>query len=178
MGELVQGRSKYSDEERRQAVVEYCVSGLMTKVSDTTGIPNSTLSHWRTKSDWWDDLVAAVRNEINEQILAQNMEIATKANERVLDCLENGDEKLVWDKTKEKHVIKRVRPTGKDSMVMSGISQDKATRGMGLPTQIHAQSADAQIQSFIEEFRQAAQSYREKQAKVVSTQGCDDESDN
>ena len=44
MGELVQGRSKYSDEDRRRAAVEYCVSGLMTKVSECTDIPETTLS--------------------------------------------------------------------------------------------------------------------------------------
>jgi hypothetical protein len=68
MGELVQGRSKYTDEDRRKAVVEYCVSGVMTKVSDATGIPDTTLCTWKNKSDWWDDLVATVRSEIDEQL--------------------------------------------------------------------------------------------------------------
>ena len=95
MGELVQGRSKYSDEDRRRAVVEFCTNGVMTRVSDATGIANTTLTHWKNKSDWWDGLVAQVRNEIGEQILAQNMEIASKAGELVLDSLKNGDEKLV-----------------------------------------------------------------------------------
>ena len=99
------------------------------------------------------------------------MEIATKAGERVLDSLENGDEKLVFAKKTGEYVIKRVKPSGKDSMVISGISQDKAARGMGLPTHIHASSADAQRKSFIEEFREIHRSfYEEKQVKVVSTQ--------
>ncbi len=177
MGELVQGRSKYSDEDRRRAVVEYCVSGLMSKVSECTDIPETTLSSWKNKSDWWDDQVAAVRSEIGERITAQNMEIATRANELVLDSIKNGDEKLVWDKKKEKHVIKRVKMNGKEASVTSGIAQDKARRDMGLPTHIHAQSADAQIRTFIDEFRVTAQSFNEKQVKVVSTQGSDDEPD-
>ena len=176
MGKLVQGRSKYSDQDRRRAVVEYCVSGVMTKVSDATGIPDTTLSLWKNKSDWWDDEVAAVRNEINERILAQNLQIAQKAGERVLDSLENGDEKLVWDKDKKEHVIKLVKPTGKDSMVMNGIAQDKAQRQMGLPTQIHARAGDEFTKSFIEKYAQIAQTFKEKQARVVSTQGRDDES--
>ncbi len=170
MGKLVHSRSKYTDEDRRLAVVEYCVSGNMLKVSEVTGIPDTTLATWKNKTDWWDEMVAEVRDEINEQILAQNMEIATKAGERVLDSLENGDEKLVLDKKTGEYVIKRVKPSGKDSMVISGISQDKAARGMGLPTQIHAQAADAQIKAFVEEFREAARSFKEKQVKVVSTQ--------
>jgi len=170
MGELVNGRSKYSDEDRRRAVVEYCVSGLMTKVSECTDIPETTLATWKNNSDWWDDLVASVRTEINERILAQNLQIATKASERVLDSLENGDEKLVWDKTKNEHVIKRVKPSGKDSMVISGISQDKARVQLNLPTQIQAQAADAQIKSFIDEFREISHSFKEKNARVISTQ--------
>ena len=178
MGNLVQGRSKYSDEDRRRAVVEYCVHGVMRKVAETTDIQESTLSHWKTKADWWDGQVSAVRSEINDHILAQNLQIATKAGERVLDSLENGDEKLVVDKETGQHIVKRVMPTGKDSMVMGGIAQDKAQRQLGLPTQIHGNAADVQIKSFIEEFRVAAQSFKEKQVNVVSTQGCEDESDN
>ncbi len=170
MGKLVHSRSKYTDEDRRRAVVEYCVSGNMLKVSKVTGIPDTTLATWKNKSPWWDDEVATVRDEISEQILAQNLQIATKAGERVLDALENGDEKLIWDKNKNKHIIKRVNPSGKDSMVISGIAKDKAARGMGLPTQIHAQAADAQIKAFVEEFREAARSFKEKQARVISTQ--------
>ncbi len=170
MGELVHGRSKYTDEDRRRAVIEYHVSGLMTKVSDVTGIPETTLATWKNKTDWWDDLVVTVRSEINEVILAQNLQIATKAGERVLDSLENGDEKLVWDKDKGEHVIKCVKPSGKDSMVISGISQDKARVQLNLPTQIHAQGADVQIKSFIDEFREISNSFKEKQVRVVSTQ--------
>ncbi len=168
MGKLVHSRSKYTDEDRRRAVVEYCVSGNMLKVSEVTGIPDTTLATWKNKSPWWDDEVATVRDEISEQILAQNLQIATKAGERVLDSLENGDEKLVWDKNQNEYITKRVKPSAKDSMVISGISQDKAARGMGLPTQIHAQAADAQIKAFVEEFREAARSFKEK--RVISTQ--------
>jgi len=170
MSKLVKAGSKYTDEQRRQAVVEYCIKGNDQAVSDVTNISRQTINTWRLHSDWWDELVDEVRQEINEQILAQNMEIATKAGERVLDSLENGDEKLVWDKDKGEHVIKRVKPSGKDSMVISGISQDKARVQLNLPTQIQAQAADAQIQSFIKEFREISQSYKEKQVKVVSTQ--------
>jgi len=108
----------------------------MTKVSESTGIPETTLATWKNKTDWWDDLVVAVRSEINEVILAQNMEIAQKAGKRVLDSLENGDEKLIWDKEKKEHVIKRVKPGAYHSMLVSGISQDKARTQQNLPTSI------------------------------------------
>ncbi|MCZ6686989.1 MAG: hypothetical protein O7C69_04730, partial [Gammaproteobacteria bacterium] len=50
--------SKYTDEDRRRAVIEYCVHGVMSKVVKITGIPDTTLAHWKNKSDWWDTLVA------------------------------------------------------------------------------------------------------------------------
>ena len=170
MGELVNGRSKYSDEDRRRVVVEYCIKGNDKAVAKSTGISRQTVNTWRLHSEWWDRLVDTVRQEINEQILAQNMEIATKAGERVLDCLENGDEKLVWDKEKGEHVIKRVKPGVYHSMLVSGISQDKARVQLNLPTQIHAQSVDAQIEAAKNELIEAARSFKERQARVISTQ--------
>ena len=168
MSDLVGPGSKYTDEDRRRAVVEYCTNGVMTRVSDTTGIPDTTLAHWKNKSDWWDELVAQVRNEINEQILAQNMEIATKAGERVLDSLENGDEKLVWDKAKNEYVKMRVIPTGKDASVMGGISQDKARVQLNLPTSISGKAED--YQALAKQFKELSEQWDEKQANVVTTQ--------
>jgi len=176
MKTLVQGRSQYSDDDRRQAVIEYFVHGVMTKVSEVTGIPKTTLATWKNKSDWWHDQFLEVQDEIRERIHVQNLRIATKAGERVMHSLEHGDEKLVVDKKTGEHVIKHVKPTAKDCMVVSGIAQDKAQRHMGLPTEIHAKTADEFTKSFIEEFTQIAQTFKEKQARVVSTQGRDDES--
>ena len=168
MGELVKSGSKYSDEDRRRAVVEFCVHGVMTKVAKVTGIPEQTLATWKNKTDWWDDLVGEARTEIGERILAQNMEVATKANERVLDSLEYGDEKLVWDKEKGEHVVKRVKPSGRDAMVMSGISQDKARTHMGMPTSITAKSDD--MEALARQFQELSRKWNEKQIDVVSVQ--------
>ncbi len=169
MSDLVEKGSKYTDEDRRMAVVEYCVDGLMTKVSKTTGIPETTLSYWKNKSGWWDEVVVEVRSEINEQILSQNMKIATKAGERVLDSLENGDEKLVWDKNKNEYVKILVKPTGKDASVMGGISQDKARVQLNLPTSITGKATS--IDDLAQEFNKLAS------LKVVSVQNPSDDSE-
>ncbi len=169
MGELVNGRSKYSDDKRRQAVVEYCVNGLMTKVSESTGIPETTLATWKNKTVWWDDLVVSVRSEINDRILANNLEIATKAAERVLDSLENGDEKLVWDKNKNEYVKILVKPTGKDASVMGGISQDKARVQLNLPSTITGSVGS--IADLAKEFNKLANQ------RVVSVQNPSDDSE-
>ena len=169
MGKLVEKGSKYTDEDRRRAAIEYCSTGNMSKVSDNTDIPKSTLSHWRLHTDWWVELVGEVRNEMSDQILAQNMEIATKAGERVLDSLEYGDEKLVWDKDKGEHVIKYVKPTGKDSMVISGISQDKARVQLNLPTSITtSQTTQEQLKAVLDQCAAVADTLKEKRANSIA----------
>ena len=165
MSDLVKGGSKYSDDQRRRAVIEYCVHGVMTRVSELTGIPEQTLATWKNQSEWWDNLVVQARNEINEKILAQNMEIAAKAGELVLDSLENGDEKLIWDKSKEKHVIKRVKPSGKDAAVIGGISQDKARVQLNLPTSITGKPAD--MEELAKKFAELSRTWKEKKVNAI-----------
>jgi hypothetical protein len=144
----------------------------MSKVSALTGIPETTLAHWKNKADWWDEMVAEVRSQIGEAILAQNLQIATKAAERVLDSLENGDEKLIWDKDKREHVLKRVKPTGKDAAVISAISQDKARIQMNLPTSITTKTIDTQ--ALAKQFEELSRQWSEKQCRVVAVQDEDE----
>ena len=144
--------------------MEYCTNGVMAKTSTATGIPETTLAHWKNKSEWWDELLVEVRSEINQSILAQNLQIATKAGERVLDSLENGDEKLVWDKDKGEHVIVRVKPTGKEAVIMSGVSQDKARVQLNLPTSITSKTSS--MEALAKQFIELAQ----RNARVVSVQ--------
>jgi hypothetical protein len=116
-------------------------------------------------SDWWQGLIDEVRQEINDQILSQNLQIATEAGKRVLDSLENGDEKLVWDKSKDAHVIKRVKISGKDAAVIGGISQDKARLQLNLPTSITAKSSD--ITALAEQFRKLSSTYEERRINSI-----------
>ena len=157
MSEMVRQGSKYTDEDRIAAAVLWAYQGTFSRVSRETGIPRTTLIGW-SKHELWDEAVVKARQEINDKILAQNMEIATKAGERVLDSLENGDEKLIWDKEKSEHVIKRVKPTGKDAMVMSGISQDKARVKLNLPTSIQGDSKS--IEQLAEFFREISREHK------------------
>ena len=119
MGELVKSGSKYSDEDRRRAVVEYCVKGVMSKVAERTGIPETTLSSWK-RQEWWEAECAAVRSQINEQIFAQNLEVALKANEEVMDRLKNGDEVVTKDG------LQRIKMKGRDVAVVGGITGTRA----------------------------------------------------
>ena len=158
--------SKYTNQQRREAVIEYGIHGNMTKVAEVTGIPDATLSNWKRHTDWWDMMLGEVRNEISDRILPQNLQIAERANERVLDSLENGDEKLIWDKTKGEHVITRVKPTGKDASVMGGIAQDKARVQMNLPTSItDNRSTEEAIKALAKVFTDLSDKHKADQLK-------------
>ena len=179
MGELVKARSKgskYSDNERRRAVVEFYVHGNMIKVSEITGIPDTTLATWKNHADWWDEMVAEVREEISEEILVLNLSNATKTGKELTDRIENGDHKLVKTKraikrddgsleVSEDYELKRVPMSGRDLAIAGGIVQDKAARGMGLPTHIHAKAVTSE--DLLNKFAAIAKEYNRK---IVSEQ--------
>ncbi len=61
--------SKYSDADRRAAVAEFIVLGNISATSRATGIPRRTIGTW-TQSDWWVPLEAELRQQIDDEILA------------------------------------------------------------------------------------------------------------
>ncbi len=157
----------YDDTAKINAAYLYAASGNYSQVARDTNIPRTTIVSWANGdcAVWVDSLVNA-RQEISDEILAQNLAIAIKAGDIVLDRLENGDEKLVWDKEKKEHVIKRVMPSGKDSMVISGIAQDKGRVQMGLATSIVGKAES--MESLAQVFRKISKDW--DKLKVVATQ--------
>jgi len=67
MGELVKRGSKYSDQQRREAVLEYSVCGSLTKASESTGVSRRTLADW-LKSEWWGQLTAELHQGDSELV--------------------------------------------------------------------------------------------------------------
>ena len=176
--DLVKPGSKYSDEDRRRAVVEYCVLGNTKKVAKTTGIPRTTINDWK-KTDWWDEEIVKVRHEIDDQILAQNLTNAMKAGDELADRIENGDQKLLKVKRAIKHddgsveisedYELRAEPMkGRDLAVVTGIVQDKARIQLNLPTSITQSSSG--LDAMVKKFEAIADAYNERQARVVSVQ--------
>ena len=179
MGKLVKtsGKgSRYSNQDRRRAVVEFYVHGNMIKVSEITGIPDTTLATWKNKSPWWGEMVAEVRDEISEEILVLNLSNATKSGKELTDRIENGDQKLVKVKRAIKHkngdvemsedYELRTEPMkGRDLAVAGGIVQDKAARGMGLPTHIVGKAVTSE--DLLNKFAAIAREYNRR---VVSEQ--------
>ena len=148
---LVPTGSKYTDEDRRQAVVLYLTLGTNTAVAKELGCGQTTISNWR-RTDWWEQESVRVCQEIEDEFRAKLRKVALKGAERALTCIEEGT------------------VTGKESMVMSGIAYDKLRLSENRPTSISA-NAGGGIQAKLEEIadRMLEQERLEK-AKLVSEQ--------
>jgi len=118
MADLVESGSKYTDEDRRRAVVEYAMHGVMSKVSRVTGIPQPTLSNWKQQG-WWEGALVEVRSQTEEVILSNNLKIAVRSGEEILDRIDNGDTQIVQGKPV------KVPVKARDLAIVGGISQDK-----------------------------------------------------
>ncbi len=171
---MAQG-SRYSDEDRRTAVVHYCVLGNMQRVADATGVPRKTLVSWK-QTAWWDDLTAEVQQQTESEILAANENIIRAALGQALDRIEHGDYQLV--RTGEDYEARRVPMRGKDLAVVAAIGQDKRRLSLNLPTSIRGdQNKDEHLKRLAQQFAELARTYQVRDAGVVSVQEPDSESE-
>ncbi len=151
--------SHYTNEQRRSVIADYFVTGNITKTADMNNMPRRTVGT-RIKSEWGVELLAEVRHEKGEEYDANLTKLIDSAFAEAQDRIDNGDYRV----TKDGKLI-RVPMGGKELVISGATVYDKQRLHRNQPTQIQAQTADAQIQSFISEYRKIAQSY-----KVVSTQ--------
>ena len=154
--------SKYTDEERRGAALEYGVYGNMAKVARTTGIPETTLFHWKNHSDWWDTLVVEVRGEKADEQRQGYSLIVDKAHREVIDRLEKGDFAHYQGKKF------RIPVKAKEAAIISGIATEKIRLSDNLPTTItDNRSSEDQIKKLVQFFRDVSSKYKEKQANAI-----------
>ena len=124
--------SKYSNEDRMNAVANYLAHGTFTKASKATGVPASTIRGW-TKTEWWDALTAQLRSETDDRMRAEYTQIIHEGNRVALEGLASGE----------------VKP--KDAVVMSAISFDKRQLLDSKPTSITQKDSNANIQAKLEQ---------------------------
>ena len=148
---LVPTGSKYTDEDRRKAVVLYAVVGTDQAVSKELGIPYSTISGWR-KTDWWEQESVRVRDEIEDKLRATFRKVAVEGTQLALDAIRSKELK------------------GKEAMITAGIAYDKLRLSENRPTSITGQSTGG-IQARLEEISdQILELERLDEAKLVSEQ--------
>lgn len=146
MTELVpQGGSHYSDEDRRKAVTAYAIHGNATRTARETGIPRKTITHWRNNADWWDELLAQVQHEIEDEHKALYRQVTSQALSAAL---------------------KRIDEANPQQLVtMAAISTDKARLLSNQPTSIRAESDS--ISQLAQKFAELSKQWEEKNARVI-----------
>ena len=155
MGDLVRTGSRYTDEDRRNAVTEYALKGSIQAVSRSTGIPRTTIIGWKN-SDWWETETNAVRAATDDHIMASYERILQKAAAETLDRLENGDHHLGKDGK-----IIRVPVRARDLTIVHGTAFDKRALVLNRPTTISAANPDA-IKKLVKQFEDLADRHNER----------------
>ena len=186
MGEPVKNEqimegSKYSDEDRRRAVIEYHIHGTQTKVAEIMNIPQTTLSGW-INTEWFAEQSQALDAQTENLILANNQKIIDASQAELLDRVENGDFKLVKTKktikhddgsmeVAEDHELKRVPMPGRDLNITTGTIQDKRRTQLNLPTSISSnQKSQDQLNAVMDNLLGAAKAYDEKRANSIDVE--------
>ena len=156
--------SKYSNEQRIEAVANYMILGTLSKASEACGIPLTTLYDWK-KTEWWEPLAVETRNEKEDEHHAAFSGIIEKATKRAEDALEHGETKLV--KVKDGYEERLVPVGAKDALMIAAISYDKKRLSENLPTSITQSEGSKGIQAKLEELSRRLE---QREVSVISEQ--------
>lgn len=147
LAETSQG-SKYSDDDRRQAITEYAVYGHIPTVSKNLNIPETTLTDWR-KKDWWEAALEEVRDLNKDVIDAHLTGLVISGFKSMQDRIDNGDHYVTKDGDHARIPVKL-----RDVSTASGIAYDKLRLHRNQPTSIKAESADSRLNSLADKVRE------------------------
>ena len=152
MSELApNGRSAYTDEQRIEAATQYAVTGSLKKVEQLTGIPNTTVHGWKN-SDWWDEVLVAVRGEKASEHRARYSQLVDAAQAKALELLPT-------------------TTNAKEAMLVACMATDKVRLADNMPTSISGSSNTAQMQALADQFAKLSKDHRAIQDTVVAVQG-------
>jgi len=179
MSEITVQGSEYTNDQRRQAVVEYAVKGSITAAAKALGMPRTTIQSW-TSTEWWAENTAKIRDQIGDEILATNLQIVRASQSEILDRVHHGDCRMMpnpdYDRGKRiskanpQFIEVRQKVSARDLTITGGVAQDKARTSLyGLD--MKATASSDQIDTLIKRFQAISQAHSEQlKASVVSEQ--------
>lgn len=129
LADLYHPSDKWSVEDKIRAASAMMITGNSKKASKVTGIPDSTIRWWATRSSWWPGLMKQVRKEKQEELDAAHTEILHKTIVKLIDRVENGDEVV----TKDGDVVRK-GVGARDLAIVHGTIYDKRALLRGDPT--------------------------------------------
>jgi len=148
---MVSRGSPYSDEQRRQCAIEYGIHGVLARVSEYTGVPESTLSLWK-KTEWWDELTAEVRAVKATEMRANYQKLVLAAQDKALELLPN-------------------TTSAKEALLVAAVSTDKLRLADNVAPPSNVGGASA-LEALAKRFEQLARDNR-----VIAVQDKADDSD-
>ena len=83
-------KQRYTLDEKSAAGLEYALKGTLLGASKSTGIPETTLIHWKN-SGIWDDLLVVYRDEKADEHMNAYSKIVDKAQAKAIEGLNNLD---------------------------------------------------------------------------------------
>jgi len=110
--------SRYSDQQRREAVTLYVLHGNWRRVSELTRIPERTLNDWSIQP-WFAIMLAELRAEKGAEFDGALTRVLDEATKQLLDRLQHGDPYVVSGQVKRKPVA------AKDLAIIAGVAFDK-----------------------------------------------------
>ena len=155
--------SKYNDEQRRQAIGVYIVTGNYAETAKQMNMPKRTVHDW-SKREWWLSLVEQVRSEKQDELDSQITGSINRALKSVNDRLDLGDEYIKKDGTTGYKAV-----SCRDSATVLGILYDKRALIRNMPTSITSNTDSDKLLKLKEQFEQLAQEkIKQIEASVVS----------
>lgn len=159
----------YTEEQKRLAVSCYLASGSYEKAEKLCGVKWQTIAQWKNRTpDWWDETVASLNAEMEEQYRAGWRGVLSKSLDVMQDRLENGNHQLIQFKGADGKVetrLERVPVPAKDAVVIGGIAADKLRVSMGLPNRITGKVEDNDRLDELRKLAEASRAARKEAAE-------------
>lgn len=127
--ELYSPKSKYTPEQKIEAVAAYMITGTIKSAAKICGIPRKTVSDWKNQALWWDDTLRECRKKKQDELDANFTGVIHTAVGKLLDRVEQGDPKLQKDGS-----IISIPMSGRDLAISMSILFDKRALLRGDPT--------------------------------------------
>jgi len=139
--------SKYTEDVRHEAAIQYAITGSFHKIGEKLGIPDSTVRTWRGK-EWFDDIVAMVREEKSQEHRARYSQLVDLAQAKAIDSID--------------------KASPKDAMLIACMGTDKIRLADNLPTSISGKAES--MTALAKQFQALSEQWAEKQARVIDEQ--------
>ena len=164
-------RSKYTPEQKMQAVMAYVATGTSRQAQKYCIVPEETIRWWKHAAHWWPEAVHYAKQVKQEELDAKLTGVIDSAVEQLHDRILNGDEVL----TKEGDT-RRKKMSGREIAMTMGIAYDK--RGMIRTEAVgssHKESIEESLEKLADKFQQFSEELeRNRTAKIIDGERIED----